>query len=527
MSGWTDSATALGCSSGDTLSLSSVLAGSRAVVLTFVGPECAGRDLTIVRAIDALVAAACDRAGAQSLKQVILGLSTSSASSKAVVSRVAEECPRSYIFMGETAAAAEWCGLGRVAALPEAVLCDVVSLGEGVVRLQPRYTEMGADLKVNPQSAAFSADRFPDGWPRNCTQVRVARQELGLSRRVVLPPSSGSAAAGGGGSGGTSDHAAAVPALPFFAAYMAPEALLQLPFYSGDPVLVKRIGEYAASAAPATATSAAATSAAASAGSVPDTAAASAAGASPTPVAAARPRAALRSLVVYMCPPPEVVDDDHDGAAGGAGSAGSAAGAAASDAAAAAASAPAGSSPSAEAPGLLLAPSVCADLGIGNGDFVCLLPYEDLPPAREIRLTLLDGGQKPSAAEVRAMTEAAKATLGLPGADVSGSAAATAGAPPEARVTAAISELYEAALDAASAPVEAESSAAVFHVSDSQRQYLEDLVRRGECRYSPVVEGQTLPVARAGGGSVSLKVALTEPRHTAVMVEPDTVLRWV
>lgn len=487
------------------------------------------------------------------MRQVIFGLSTASASSKAVVGRVCEDCPHSYISLGDAAPVADWCGLGRVAALPEAILCDVVSVGEGegaAVRVQPRYTEMGADLKVNPQSAAFTAERFPASWPRNCTQVRAAHQELGLSRRVVHPPSSGSAAGACGGDGPdsvTEAAADALPALPFFAAHMAPDALLQLPFYSGDPVLVKRIGgslvpsnTAAVAPAAAAASSAVAASSAGAAGAGSAAVATAAASASPGPAAAARPKAALRSLVVYMCPPPEVVDEDNNeghadaaersAAAGGAGAggAGSAATAAASDTAAAVAS-----PPFADAPTLLLAPSVCADLGLSCGDFVCLLPYEDLPPAREVRVSLQDSSQNVSAAEARAMLEAAKATLGLPGADISGSPAATAGAgaasgaaAPEARVTAAISDLYEAALDAASAPAGAESPAAVFHVSDSQRQYLEDLVRRGECRYSPLVEGQTLPVARAGGGSVSLKVIHTEPRHTAVMVEPDTILRW-
>lgn len=494
-----DSVSVLGCSSGDSSCLTAALTDARAVVLTFISSECTVRDMAVVKAVDMLVAAVSDRLDARALQHVIFGLDSTSAAGKAVIGRLAEECPRSLIALCPPHVAAEWCGLGRVAALPESVLCDVEQHGTDGLRLHPRYTEMGADLKANPQTAAYASDRFPHSWPRNCVLVRVGRQELGLSRRVILP--SGAASGGAGLSGD-----AALPALPFFAAHTAPDALLQLPFYSGDPVLVKRIGDCAMT--PSSSASAAPADSAALAGAT------TAAG----PASDARPRATLRSLVVYMCPPPEADDDDDDDKCADGGAA--AGGSAAASACTAVADAAAAGSSHAVAPSLFLAPSVCSDLGIRDGDSVCLLPYEDLPPAREIRVALKDTSQVPAAATVRSLTDAAKATLGLPGAGTRGATTA-----PEARVTAAISQLYEAALDAASAPAGVDESSAVCHVSDTQRQYLEELVKRGECRCSPLVEGQTLPVA-ASGGAVSLKVVHTEPRHTAVMIEPGTILRW-
>lgn len=101
----------------------------------------------------------------------------------------------------------------------------------------------------------------------------------------------------------------------------------------------------------------------------------------------------------------------------------------------------------------------------------------------------------------------------------------------EADVCAAVA----AAATSASAVFGVDAVAAASDVPQSQAAYLTSMVAQSECRYIPVVQGQTLALAdrpgHAGGSSQEgrpgyrfFSVAATAPRFTAVIVGPGTKL---
>jgi hypothetical protein len=571
----------------------------RCVALSFVDPNIS-QCLAVAQAVDTLSAALAD-APAQ-LLQIVVGLA---GADKRAREPFYHACRNSFFAAGPEAEHRRllaWCGLGRVAALPEVFLLDVSAGGA----ISPRYSEAGADLKRNLQAPSLSADRFPHSWPRNCAVVRVAQLELGLSRPALS-----------GGSG--------VPAaLPFFAAHMTPEQLLQYAFYSGDVVLLKPIGDVAASGACDSAAAAAAAAAGAATATAKHYAAASGA-CDGVGDAAGEVRLQRRvvSACAYINPPPEAeegegeqVADDGDGkgaagpltaapeatasTSGAAGPLTTGAGPASTSGAAGPLTTGAGpDTATAEGrPVLHLPGTLAADLGLRTGDAVCMLPYDDVGEAERVEFVVEQepgagtleaeadtglaatppGGRRParSAEHYMQLLAALHATFGVVpphglldrgGHAVAAAVAAAGLVSPASRVANAVAEFVdgggegavgaaagagsasdgdasEAGVGAASAPVQ---------LSAAQRAYLEELVKSGQCRYAPLVAGQSVLVpilprapavptvagaAAASGGSreaasaagpgfsgaALLRVAATVPRHRAVLVGPDTVL---
>ena len=199
----------------------------------------------------------------------------------------------------------------------------------------------------------------------------------------------------------------------------------------------------------------------------------------------------LLSAVVYVNAPPEDDSDDDD----------------ADDARHELADLAAGDG---AAPALALPATLCSDLGLEPGDAVSLTPYDEPPMAESVTLTTVlvsaaDGGSGSASAshDAAALLASARAALGL-----------VAAAPASNAVAAA---LAAAARD--------EDGAPALDTSQAQHAALVNMLRAGACRHAPLVAGQTLPVVLGGAVGdppILLRVAATRPRHSAVIVGPNT-----